>query len=39
MQPLGIMQRNKENNETIKQCDIILFYCLPKAQSNILFCI
>lgn len=36
IQPLGIVQRYKANNETIKRGDIILFYCLPEAQSNIL---
>lgn len=35
IQPLGIVQRYRENNETIKPCEII-FYYLPKAQSNIL---
>lgn len=36
IQLLVIAQCYEENNETIRLGDIILFYCLPKAQSNIL---
>lgn len=36
IQLLVIAQCYEENNETIRLGDIILFYCPPKAQSNII---